>query len=307
MTEHHIPVMLNLCSEFLIAKTSGVYFEGTIGFGGHTEKFLSVLNQDAKLVATEVDDKAYIYSKEKFADDNRVKLYKANFSEIDKISRIEFVNGYDGIFADLGVSSYQIDDKEAGFTYRNESNLDLRLDKTKMITAADIVNSFSEEDLTRIFFDFGEEKESKKIARKIVEKRSLKKSTSTLDLVAVIEEIIPAFRLKKVLSRIFQALRIYINDELGVLKEFLSKAVTLLNDQGNLVVITYHSLEDRIVKDFFKYESLDCICPPSFPVCVCDKVQRLKILTKKPIMADEEEIKINRRSRSAKLRVAKRI
>lgn len=307
MDEHHIPVMLNLCSDFLITKTKGVYFEGTIGFGGHTEKFLSVLNQDAKFVATEIDDKAYSYSKEKFAQDKRFRIYKANFSEIDKISKIEFVNGYDGIFADLGVSSYQLDDKEAGFTYRSESNLDLRLDKSKMITAADIVNSYSEEDLTKIFFDFGEEKESKKIAKHIIKKRSSKKFGSTLDLASVIEEIIPTFRLRKVLSRIFQALRIYINDELEVLKDFLLKSVPLLNDQGNLVVLTYHSLEDRIVKDFFKYETRACICPPDFPVCVCDKVQRLKILTKKPITADENEIKNNRRARSAKLRVAKRI
>ena len=299
--------MINECSEFLITNNEGTYFEGTVGFGGHTENFLNVLNKNAKLVGTELDNKAFNFVKEKFAGDSRLKLYKANFVEIDRISKIEFIENYDGIFIDLGVSSYQFDSKEAGFTYREESKLDLRIDKTKMITAADIVNSFSEEDLTKIFFEYGEEKESRKIARIIIDKRSVKKFSTTLDLASAIQEIIPVYRSNKVLSRIFQALRIYINDELGVLKNFLSKAVILLKKHGNIVVLTYHSLEDRIVKEFFKYESLTCICPPNFPVCVCDKEQRLKTLTKKPVIASEEEIKNNRRSRSAKLRVAKRV
>jgi 16S rRNA (cytosine1402-N4)-methyltransferase len=307
MYEYHVPVMINECSEFLITNDEGIYFEGTVGFGGHTEKFLSVLSNNAKLIGTELDNKALSFVKEKFSSDRRLNLYKANFVEIDRISKIEFVESYDGIFIDLGVSSYQLNNKDAGFTYRDESKLDLRIDKTKMVTAADIVNSFSEEDLTKIFFEYGEEKESKKIAGKIIDKRLTKKFSTSLDLSAAIGEIIPVYKLNKVLSRIFQALRIYINDELGVLKNFLSKAVLLLKKHGNIVVLTYHSLEDRIVKEFFKYESLTCVCPPEFPVCVCDKEQRLKTLTKKPVVAGAEEIKNNRRARSAKLRVAKRV
>ncbi|MCX6151652.1 MAG: 16S rRNA (cytosine(1402)-N(4))-methyltransferase RsmH [Ignavibacteriales bacterium] len=307
MSEYHVPVMVKECTDFLLSDKEGAYFEGTIGFGGHTEEFLKILNRDAKLIATELDEKTFLYAKNKFAEDARVKVYKTNFADIDKISKIEFIDGYDGVFADLGVSSYQLDDKEAGFTYRNESALDLRMDKSIMITAADIVNSFSEEDLSKIFFEYGEDKDSRKIAKKIVERRTSKKIVTTLDLSSIIEEIVPAFYLNKILSKIFQALRIYINNELDVLKDFLKKAVTLLKDQGNIVILTYHSLEDRIVKDFFKYESLSCVCPANFPVCVCDKVQRLKILTKKPIIANQDELKINRRARSAKLRVAKRI
>ena len=307
MYDDHIPVMINECTDFLITNVEGIYFEGTVGFGGHTEKFLSVLNDKAKLIGTELDNKAFSFVKEKFSADNRIKLYKANFAEIDRISKIEFVESYDGIFIDLGVSSYQLNNREAGFTYREESKLDLRLDKSKMVTAADIVNSFSEEDLTKIFFEYGEEKDSKKIAKKIIDKRTAKKFVTTLDLSSVIGELIPGYRLNKVLSRIFQALRIYVNDELGVLKDFLSKAVVLLSNQGNIVVLTYHSLEDRIVKDFFKYEGLTCVCPPEFPICVCNKVQRLKTLTKKPVVASDEEIKNNRRARSAKLRAAKKV
>jgi len=307
MKEIHVPVLLNESREFLIANKNGIYFDATLGFGGHSSQFLKVLDKDAKLVATEVDDKAFSYCKNIFSEEPRVKLYKANFSQMDTISKIEFIDGYDGIFADLGVSSYQFDDGEAGFSYRQEAALDLRLDKSITITAADIINSYSEEDLANIFFEFGEEKNSRKIAQAVVQQRNLKKIDTTVQLAKIIEELSPAYLVNKILSRIFQALRIYINDELSVLKEFLTKAVELLKQNANIVIISYHSLEDRIVKEFFRYESLTCVCPADFPVCNCDKVQRLKILTKKPVTPSEGELKLNRRARSAKLRAAKRI
>jgi 16S rRNA (cytosine1402-N4)-methyltransferase len=307
MEEYHTPVLLNESIKYLITNRDGYYFDGTLGFGGHSSEILKNSSGNSKLIATEIDESAYNFSKKKFAGEKRIKIYKANFSEIDNISKIEFIDGYDGIFADLGVSSFQLDNVESGFTYRKESFLDLRLDKKTSITAADIVNSFSEEDLADIFFQFGEERNSRKIAKNIVENRTEKKIKTTTDLAFLIEEVVPKQFLNKTLSRVFQSLRIYINNELDVLKEFLSKSVELLKTDGRIVVLTYHSLEDRIVKEFFKFESSSCVCPPEFPVCVCDKKKRLEILTKKPVVATEDEIKKNLRSRSAKLRAGQKI
>lgn len=306
MEEHHIPVLLNESISYLITDTDGVYFDATLGFGGHTTAFLKTLTDSASLVATEVDADAFNFCRENFKDEKRLKIYNANFRQIDIVSKIEMIGGYDGIFADLGVSSFQLDNPESGFTYRVDSRLDLRLDKTGQVTAADIINSFSEEDLATIFYQYGEEKNSRKIARTIVQKREQKKIKTTLELSAIIEEITPPFFLVKTLSRVFQALRIYINDELGALKEFLSKSIELLKPKGRLVLLTYHSLEDKTVKEFFKFEALDCICPPGFPVCQCGKNSRLKILTKKPLLPQATEINYNRRARSAKLRASEK-
>ncbi|MGE5352004.1 MAG: 16S rRNA (cytosine(1402)-N(4))-methyltransferase RsmH [Acidobacteriota bacterium] len=307
MEEKHIPVLLNESLEHLISDKQGAYFDGTIGFGGHTSKFLEVLGPEAKLVATEVDKDAYNFSKAKFQSDKRVRLYNTNFSEIDTVSKIEFIEQYDGIFADLGVSSFQLDNPQSGFTYRSESSLDLRMDKTKEISASDVINGFTEEEIADILYQFGEEKNSRRIARSIAEKRAFARIETTTELSRIIEELTPAQYLNKTLSRVFQALRIYVNDELGVLREFLIKSVELLKTGGNIVILTYHSLEDRVVKDFFKNESLSCICPPDFPICVCDKVKRLEVITRKPVVPSTEEVEINRRSRSAKLRAARKV
>lgn len=307
MQKIHQPVLLKESSDYLITNKSGIYFDGTIGFGGHTKKFLELLNDDAMMIATDVDYDAFLYCKNFFADDKRLKLYNFNFSMIDIMSKIELIDNFDGIFVDLGVSSFQLDNADSGFTYRMDAKLDLRMDKNKTITAADVVNTFSEEDLANIFFDFGEEKSSKRIARKIVERRKISKINTTTELAKIVEEIVPKNVLYKTLSRIFQAIRIYVNDELNILKNFLIKSVDLLKVGGRIVVISYHSLEDRIVKEQFKYEELDCICPKDFPVCKCDKESRLKILTKKPVVPTEDEIKENFRARSAKLRAAERI
>ncbi len=307
MEEIHVPVLLKESKNYLINNKSGVYFDATLGFGGHSQEFLKELNEDAKLVAAEVDDKAFEYCSLKFENEKRFKIYKTNFSQIDLISKIENVEAYDGIFADLGVSSFQLDDADAGFSYRVESPLDLRLDKSLKVKASDIINGFTEEEIADLIYEFGEEKNSRKIARKIVENRKIKKIKTTKDLAEIIEKITPEKYLNKTLSRVFQAFRIYVNNELGVLEEFLTKAVTLLKPGANIVIIAYHSLEDRIVKDVFKYETVPCVCPKDFPVCTCGKKQRLKIITKKPVLPDENEILINRRARSAKLRVAERI
>lgn len=306
METHHIPVLLNESIKYLIGDKDGVYFDATLGFGGHTAGFLRELSNNATLVASEVDLEAYNYSREKFAAESRVKINRANFRQIDLISKIGFIEGYDGIFADLGVSSFQLDNPQSGFTYRQESPLDLRLDKSHDLTASDIINGFSEEELADIFYHYGEEKNSRRIARLIVEKRRASKISTTLGLSSIIEEVTPQHFLAKTLSRVFQALRIYINDELGALKEFLDKSVALLKPNGRIVVLTYHSLEDKIVKDFFRYESLECVCPSGFPVCQCQKEKRLEVLTRKAVLPDTKEIDMNRRARSAKLRAAER-
>jgi 16S rRNA (cytosine1402-N4)-methyltransferase len=307
MKSHHESVMLRESLEYLLTDKSGIYFDATLGFGGHSEKILEFLNENGFIVATDVDLNAFNYCKQKFFGIDRLTLYNFNFSQIDIIAKIESIQFFNGIFADLGVSSFQLDNVSSGFTYRKETELDLRMDKTKTLKAADIINSFSEESISKILFEFGEEKNSRRIARKICERRELKKVTTTTELSGIISEITPKRYLVKTLSRVFQALRIYVNDELEILKSFLEKSVNLLTSGGRIVVLTYHSLEDRIVKDLFKYETLKCVCPKEYPVCTCGKEQRLIILTKKPLTASPAEVKINRRARSAKLRAAERV
>ena len=303
----HKPVLLNETIEYLVTKETGKYFDGTIGFGGHSSKILEKSNNDSLLVGTDKDKAAFDYCKKLFENESRVRLYNTSFTNIDSISKIEFIEKYDGIFADLGVSSFQIDSKEAGFTFREDVPLDLRMNRKDGLSAAELLNEFDEREIARIIFEYGEEKKSRKIASKIIERRKKKRIQTTFELREIVSEIVPEFYLNKSLSRVFQALRIYINNELEDLKTFLEKSVGLLEKGGRIAIISFHSLEDRIVKEAFKYETLDCICPPESPVCVCDKERRLKILTKKPVIASEEEIKTNRRSRSAKLRVAERV
>lgn len=307
MNTHHTPVLLDQTIDYLITDKSGKYFDATAGFGGHSSAILKELNSEGILLAADVDKDAFEFTSKKFYEDQRYRLYNFNFSQIDIISKIESIEFFDGIFADLGVSSFQLDRPESGFTYRNEAKLDLRMDKQKAVNAADIVNSFSEEDLANIFYRYGEEKNSRRIAKVIVEVRKLKRIETTSDLVAIIEELTPVKYRIKTLSRVFQSLRIYVNDELNMLETFLNKAVDLLKPGGRIVVLAYHSLEDRIVKDKFRFETLECICPKGSPICTCGKIRRLKILTKKPIIPSDNEVEENFRSRSAKLRAAEKI
>ena len=307
MSKHHTPVLLAESLEYLIGGKTGVYFDGTLGFGGHSEGILNLLDNDAKLISTDVDVNAFEYSKKKFSNDSRMKIYNFNFQKIDVIAKIESVHAFDGIFADLGVSSYQLDSPSAGFTYRQDAELDLRMDKSIVVNASDIINSYSEEDIANLIYEYGEEKNSRKIASKICEARAHKKIETTSELSNIIAEITSQRFLIKTLSRVFQALRIYVNDELEILKNFIRKAVDLLKQGGRIVILSYHSLEDRIIKDAFRFESLDCICPKDFPVCRCEKESRVKILTKKPILPSKDEVMRNPRARSAKLRAAERI
>jgi 16S rRNA (cytosine1402-N4)-methyltransferase len=305
--KHHTPVLLSESIESLITDKSGVYFEGTIGFGGHSEQILSQLNADAKFIGTDKDINAYEYCTQKFINDNRVKLFNASFTNIIDVANIEFVEKFDGIFADLGVSSFQLDNKESGFTFREDVALDLRMNKNNGEPASFYINKLSESELTSIFFKYGEEKNSRRIAKEIVLARALKRIKTSGELKGIIEKFTPERFLNKTLSRIFQALRIYVNNELDELEDFLEKSLSRLKKNGRIAIITFHSLEDRIVKDFFKSKTKTCICPPEYPVCVCDVKPELKILTRKPIIPSAEEVKSNKRSRSAKLRVAEKL
>jgi 16S rRNA (cytosine1402-N4)-methyltransferase len=307
MSNYHIPVLLNESLEYLISDRSGIYFDGTVGFGGHSEGILNLLSEDARLISTDIDKTAFEYSKKKFSNDTRMNAYNFNFQKIDIIAKIESISGFDGVLADLGVSSFQYDSPSAGFTYRQDAKLDLRLDKNIAVSACDIINSYNEEDIANLIYRFGEEKNSRKIASKICRVRTQKKIETTTDLFNIISEITSPKYLIKTLSRVFQALRIYVNDELDTLKSFIHKAVDLLKIGGRIVILSYHSLEDRIVKEAFRFESLDCICPKEYPVCKCDKESRLKILTRKAIIPSDDEMIRNPRSRSAKLRAAERI
>ena len=307
MEKIHKPVLLNETVDGVFVTESGNYFDGTIGFGGHATELLKRLNGGSLLIGTDKDFKAFEYCKKRFANDARVKLYHAGFSNINLIAKIEFVESFHGIYADLGVSSFQLDSPEAGFSFRADVPLDLRMNRTEGKTAADFLNEAKESEIADVIFKYGEEKNSRKIARRIVERRKRKKITTTFELREIIAELTPERFLNKTLARVFQALRIHVNNELDELKTFLGKAVDLLAPGGRLAVITFHSLEDRIVKEAFKYEELTCVCPPESPICTCDKEQRLKIITKKPITPSAEEVKNNPRARSAKLRIAERL
>ena len=303
----HIPVLARESVEYLIKNRDGKFFEATVGFGGHTTLILSQLGRTGILAGTDVNDAAFNYAKEKFENDDRFRLYKFNFNKIDLISKIESIDKFDGVFADLGVSSYQLDSAGEGFTFRMDTKLDLRMDKNLEQTAADVLNTESEETIANILYKYGEEKNSRKIARLIGERRRSGSFKTSRELVDIVAGITPPNFLNKSLMRVFQALRIYVNRELDVLEDFLRKAVNLLNTNGRIVILTYHSLEDRIVKDIFKEESSSCVCPKDFPVCICGKEKKLEILTRKPVLPSAEELKNNPRARSAKLRAAERV
>jgi 16S rRNA (cytosine1402-N4)-methyltransferase len=307
MIVHHTPVMLKESLDFLITERAGCYFDGTLGFGGHSAEILKRLSKNGILVATDVDTEAFSFCQKKFSNDARTNLYNINFSLIDVIAKIESIKCFNGVFADLGVSSFQLDNVSAGFTFRSDTKLDMRMDKTKNITAAEIINTFGEEDLANIFYQYGEEKNSRKIARSIVGKRVQKKIETTNELALIINELVPPNYQRKTLTRVFQALRIYVNDELENLKSFLQNSVNVLKQGGRIVIITYHSLEDRIVKDFFKLESVQSLSPKEDPLGIVKIDAKLKLITKKPITPSKGEIETNYRSRSAKLRAAERL
>ena len=307
----HEPVLLKEVIKILKPKAGKVFIDCTLGGGGHAEEILKEMKSLGHLVGIDCDREAIEAGAERLAKyKNKVKFINGNFVNIKNIVKEQGFERVDGILFDLGVSSYQIDTPERGFSLRVDGPLDMRMDRSKSLTAAHLINNLDIEKLENIFRDFGEERFSRRIAKSIARERQKKHLTRTLQLVNLIKGAVPNLSPKKKLdsvTRIFQALRIAVNAELDNLKIALRDSLNLLKKNGRIAVISYHSLEDRIVKTIFKEEASDCICPPKVPVCVCGHKKIIKILTPKPITPKASEIKSNKRARSAKLRAAEKL
>ncbi len=304
---YHIPVLLKETIDMLVINKHGVYLDCTLGGGGHARKILESIEPDGYVLGIDRDKQAIDYASNELSSFKNFKGENINFARINELEQIVFGMQFDGILLDLGVSSKQIDDPERGFMYSEDGELDMRMDHAQGISACDIINSYGPAELVDIFFKYGEERNSRKIAEKIVQYRDKKKIRTTGELADIIGSVCSKnFRIKT-LSRIFQALRIEVNKELDELQTVLDFSMNILKPNGRVAVISYHSLEDRIVKQFINEYSTGCNCPKEFPKCVCDKKPIIRSITKKPICASEEEIKANSRSRSAKLRIFEKI
>ena len=307
----HLPVMLSECMEALKIKSGGVYFDGTLGGGGHSYEILKRSAPNGRLIATDLDDYAIKRATERLKEfGDRFTAVKDNFKNFNDIKNTLGVDGFDGIILDLGVSSFQLDDKSRGFSYLlADEKLDMRMDAGSALTAETVVNEYGESELKRILTEYGEERFAAKIAQNIVLARKTARITTVGQLNEIIENSIPAkFKHDGHPSkRTFQAIRIEVNGELDELYDTVISMTRGLKKGGRIAIITFHSLEDRIVKRAFKELETDCICDKSLPVCVCGKKREANIITKHPITAGEEELKTNGRAKSAKLRVAERV
>ncbi len=306
----HFSVMLDECIEMLDIKEDGIYVDCTLGGAGHSKKILKKLSPKGRLIGIDQDLDALKAAKEKLKDFNNVTYVHNNFYNIKDILESLGIEKVDGILMDLGVSSYQLDQGERGFSYMKEAALDMRMNREEAFSAYNVVNEYSEDELFRILRDFGEEKFSRRIASRIVEKRKVKPVETTLELVKIIDECIPA-KFKREgghpAKRTFQGIRIEVNSELSILDRAIGDGIEALNKDGVMAIITFHSLEDRIVKNKFRDLVDPCKCPKDLPMCVCGKKPIIKLINKKPIEATKEELDNNSRSKSAKLRGCKKI
>ena len=306
---HHISVLLDECIEGLNIKPDGIYVDGTLGGAGHSSEIAKRLTT-GRLIGIDRDPVALKAAGERLAPyADRVTLVHSNFCEIAQVLEDLNIGGVDGILLDLGVSSPQLDDSARGFSYMADAPLDMRMNSEDTLSAYDVVNGWSYEELRRILFDYGEERYAPKIASAICKKREEKPIETTLELVDVIRGAMPAQALREKqhpAKRSFQAIRIAVNDELGSVEKVMKDAIPCLNPGGRLAVITFHSLEDRIVKTAMAGAAKGCTCPPSFPVCVCGKKPQVHVITRKPIVSTDEELERNPRARSAKLRVCEK-
>ncbi|MEE0140778.1 MAG: 16S rRNA (cytosine(1402)-N(4))-methyltransferase RsmH [Coprococcus sp.] len=311
MTFQHYSVLLNETIEQLDIKENGIYVDGTLGGGGHAKAVLQRLGDGGRLIGIDQDAAAIQAAGERLAPfGDKVTVVRSNYSAMPQVLEDLGIHGVDGIVLDLGVSSYQLDTVERGFTYREDTVLDMRMDQRQTKTARDIVNDYTETELFHMIRDYGEDKFARNIAKHIVAAREKKPIETTGELNDIIRAAIPAKVRAKgghPSKKTYQAIRIELNHELDVLKNTLGQMIDLLNDHGRICVITFHSLEDRIVKNIFNTSEKPCTCPPSFPVCVCGKKSKGKVISRKPILPSEEELTVNSRSKSAKLRVFERI
>ena len=306
----HRPVLLDECIEALNIRPEGVYLDGTLGRAGHSREIAKRLTT-GRLICVDRDQAALDAARERLAPwMDRVSLVHSNFDRVDEILDELSLPAADGMLFDLGVSSPQLDDGSRGFSYMTDAPLDMRMDREEGVTAADVVNGWPQEELRRILSQYGEERYAPQIAGAIVRRRADKPVSTTLELVEIIKSAMPARALREKqhpAKRTFQAIRIAVNDELASVERMLRKAVPRLNKGGRLAVITFHSLEDRIVKTGFTELARGCICPPDFPVCVCGRTPDIRFVNKKPILPSEREVEENPRARSAKLRVAEKL
>ena len=310
MNFNHISVMLNECIEGLNINKNGIYVDGTIGGAGHSSEILKRLDRDGLLIGIDQDADALKYSKEKLREFSNVLLVHDNFSNIKNILIENNIEGIDGILLDLGVSSYQLDNPERGFSYMQDAKLDMRMNEESNFSAWDVVNTYPEKQLESVIKDYGEERWANRIAEFIVKERNNKTINTTFELVDIIKAAIPARARRDgphPAKRTFQAIRIEVNKELEILKKSVEDCIDALKPGGRICIITFHSLEDRIVKNVYKEKENPCTCPPEFPVCVCGRKPEIKIITKKPVTPLNEELDVNPRSRSAKLRIAQKI
>lgn len=307
----HVSVLLPETIESLSVKQDGIYVDGTLGGGGHSLEILKRLSECGRLIGIDQDEEAIAAAKERLTEyKDKLTIVKSNYQNMPAVLKSLNIDQVDGILLDLGVSSYQLDNKERGFTYREDVPIDMRMDRDLELTACDIINSYSEQELFRVIRDYGEDRFAKNIAKHIVLARGKKRIETTGELNEIIRAAIPA----KVRQngghpskKTFQALRIELNHELDVLNESIDEMIELLKPGGRLCIITFHSLEDRIVKNRFQENMNPCICPPSFPICTCGRVSKGKVITRKPIIPSEDEIENNSRAKSAKLRVFEKI
>lgn len=306
----HIPIMLEDVISGLNIKPNGIYVDLTVGGAGHSTEILKRL-KDGKLICVDQDEEALAVSKERLTKiSENVFFYKSNFENFNEVLDYFHIDKVDGVLLDIGVSSYQLDNGERGFSYMIDAPLDMRMDRTIDNTAFNVVNNYSREELEYIFYNYGEEKWTKRIVEFILNRRSVKKIETTFELVELIENAIPKAVRKKgghPAKRVFQAIRIEVNRELEVIKNVIPNIVNRLNEEGRLAIITFHSLEDRIVKDSFKELARGCICPKELYICVCNNKPKIEIITRKPIVPSEAEMEFNSRSKSAKLRVCAKI
>lgn len=303
----HIPVMAEECINGLNIDPDGIYVDGTVGGAGHSSLIAARLSEKGRLIALDRDPDAVAVASERLSAFKNVQVVHSNYSQIRDVLDDLGIDYVDGILMDLGVSSYQLDEGSRGFSYHSDAPLDMRMSKEGM-SAADVVNTFSEEELAKIIFEYGEEKFSRRIASNIVSERALRPLETTGQLADIVRESVPqkARREKNPCKKTFQAIRIAVNGELDHLSEGLDRAFHSLKGSGRLAVITFHSLEDRLVKQRFAGWCRGCICPPDFPQCVCGRKPEGRLVNRKPVEAGEEELERNKRSRSAKLRIIER-